>query len=107
MQKTSIRLDPETRRMLDDYCLEAKINFSDALRQFIRDGIDKHHKNKTLGFNDSIGSQGLMVNEKRAIRAAIEGFYLLRSLVQDPHILEEALNKTNEVLEKGWYYDNK
>ena len=56
---------------------------------------------------DSAGSNSLMVNEKYAIRAAIEALFILRMTTKDSSILEEAVQKADEILKSGWRYDNK
>lgn len=107
MGPTSIRLDSSTQKMLDDYCAENGCKMSEALRQLVRDSLERHNRKNEIGFIDSIGPEGLMVNEKRAIRAAIESLYLLRKLVKDKDILEKITEQTDEILKQGWLYDNK
>jgi len=107
MKKTSIMLDAETRKLLDDYCSNTGMKLSDAFRQFIRGGVAHYKKQKESGFIDNIGPEGLMVNEKRAIRAAIESLFIVRSIANDKKILEEAEKKTDDILKQGWFYDNK
>ncbi|MBU0456457.1 MAG: hypothetical protein ABIH77_04780 [Pseudomonadota bacterium] len=107
MSTLTIRIDATLRKQLDDYCSETGSKMSDALRHFIKDGLERHQQKNELGFVDSIGSQGLMVNEKRAIRAVIESLYIVRSLAKDQAVLDETTEKAKDVLREGWFYDNK
>ncbi len=107
MIKTSIALDTETKKLLDEYCIETGTKKSDAFRTFLRQGIENHNKEKAIGLKDSVGSNSLMVNEKYAIRAAIEALFILRMTTKDSSILEEAVQKADEILKGGWRYDNK
>lgn len=106
MNPTTIRLDSKTRKMLDDYCAEMGTKMSDALRCLIRDSLVRYNRKNEIGFVDFIGSEGLMLNQKRAIRASIESVYLLRYLVNDKDI-DEVRKKTSNILKQGWFYDNK
>jgi hypothetical protein len=106
MKLMTLRLDKETKKMLDDYCHDNSIGISNSIRQFIRDGIERYNKNKKIGFVDNIGSAGLMVNEKRVMKAVIETVYLVRGLVKDKALLDEASKKSTDILKDGWIYDN-
>ena len=107
MKKTSIMLDSKTRKLLDQYCFDTGMKMSDAFRQFINEGVLRYDQQQALGFSQSVGSDGLMLNEKRALRASIESLYIIRNLVKDAQFLEEVARKTDEVLKQGWHYDNK
>ncbi len=107
LKRTSFFLDTETRKLVDDYCTEESLNFSDGLRKLIKEGLSYHNKIKSLGSYDSIGPDSLMLNEQRAIKASIEGLYILRQLAKDNNILEEAAKKSDEILKSGWRYNNK
>lgn len=106
MKKTSIVLDEETIKLLDSYCHKTKIKKSESIRLFITEGIERYNKNKKTGFVDNIGSAGLMVNEKRVMKAVIETVYLVRSLVKDQALLDESSKKATDILKDGWIYDN-
>ena len=106
MKKTSITLDPETRKMIDDYCAQTGKKFSDSLREFIRQGCEQYKVEKEIGFKSSIGQGGLMVNEKRAIRASIETLFLVREIFNNPSQSELISNKVDEIMKQGWFYDN-
>lgn len=99
MSPTTVRLDADTRKLLDDYCAETGLKMSDALRQLVRQSLEQHHGKA------STHSDSLMVNEKRAIRASIESLYLLRQLVNDPQVLQDIVEQTDAILKTGWLYE--
>ncbi len=81
------------------------MKMSDALRYFIKKGLDSYQEEKEIGqkYNKGIGS--LMVNEKRAIRASIESLLIVRKLCKDPKILEEVSKETDKLMANKWIYD--
>lgn len=106
----TIRLDPKTKKMLDEYCAENSIKMSHALRELIRDSLERHQQKSNLGFVDSVGPDGLMINEKRAIGAAIESTLLIRKLSRlllkqayDPSEIDAEVSK---IMKAGWEYDS-
>ena len=99
MSPTTVRLDADTRKLLDDYCAERGLKMSDALRQLVRQSLEQHHSKA------STRSDSLMVNEKRAIRASIESLYLLRQLINDPQVLQDIVEQTDAILKTGWLYE--
>ena len=105
MAGSTIRIDEQTRIMLKDYCTETGQTMSDAYRGFIREGIEHYKHNKELGYQQSIGKEGLMINQQNAIRASIETLALVRALVDDEAILANAINTTKRTLQDGWQYD--
>lgn len=110
MKKTSIQMDEITKKSLDAYCVETGSQLSEAIRKFIKQGLENHAKNKTLGYQNSIGPDGLMVNQKYAIRASIEGTLLLRELAKsnlnDQSILDKIDAEVSKIMKTGWQYDN-
>lgn len=102
MSPTTVRLDADTRKMLDDYCAETGIKMSDALRQLVRQSLEQYQQHHDKA---STHSNSLMVNEKRAIRASIESLYLLRQLVNDPQVLQNIVEQTDDILKTGWLYE--
>jgi len=100
-------LDDNSRKLLDEYCYETGMKFSDAIRKFINDNAVNYRMKKEIRFVGSVGENGLMINEKRAIRAAIESLFLLRNLVADEATLDDAVKKTDAILKQGWLYDSK
>lgn len=111
MKKTSILIDNNTRKQLDDYCDETGSQLSDAIRTLVRLGLEKYQHEQRIGFKESVGPEGLMVNEKRAIRASIESTLLLRELVKvnlkDQKRLDEIDAEVSRIMKEGWLYDNK
>lgn len=107
LKRTSFFLDNETRKLVDDYSNETGLNFSDSLRKLITDGLNQHSRMKSLGTYDTMGPDSLMLNEQRALKASIEGLYILRMLAKDNIILDEASKKADEILKSGWRYGNK
>ena len=110
MKKTSIIMDNETRKVLDEYCIETGTQLSGALRIFIKKGLEQHAKEKASGYRDSIGANGLMLNQKYAIRAAIESTLILRKLAKSFFKNEDSNDEINaavsKIMKSGWQYDN-
>lgn len=111
MEPTTIRLDAKTRKQLNDYCAETGAKMSDAFRVLIQDSLDRYNLKKDVGFTDSVGPAGLMLNEKRAIRASIESTLILRklatSLLNNESVIDEIDTDVSKILTQGWQYDNK
>ena len=110
MEPMTIRLDSKIRKMLDDYCAEMGVKLSDAFRTLIKDSLERYKKRGEVGFIDSVGPEGLMINEKRAIRASIESTLILRqlagSLLKDEKIIKEINAEVSRIMKEGWQYDN-
>ena len=110
MGKTSIVIDDITRKMLDDYCTETGKQLSEAIRGFISQGLGLYKTEKELGYKEAVGPNGLMINQKYAIRASIEGVLLLRklteSLLKDQTLMNEIDAEASSIIKSGWEYDN-
>ncbi len=109
MKKTSIIIDDITRKSLDDYCAETGTKLSDAIRGFIKKGIDLHSKEKELGYKGSVGINSLMVNQRYAIRASIESTLILRklakSMLKEGDITDDIDADIAKIMKSGWQYD--
>ena len=110
MKKTSIQMDDPIKKSLDDYCTETGTQLSEAIRCFIKQGLDLYHKEKQLGYKEQVGPNGLMVNQKYAIRASIEGTLILRELaksaLKDNGLIEKIDSEVSKIMNSGWQYDN-
>lgn len=105
MLKTSLRFDSKLKEKIDNYCAESNKKLSDAIRYFIELGLAQHQQKKAHGYSQTVGKNSLMLNEKRNIRASIETLYLLRQLIKEPEVIDQAANKTLDILESGWNYN--
>lgn len=110
MKKTSIQMDDITKKSLDAYCAETGSQLSAAIRRFVKQGLDRYTREKELGYKDSAGPNSLMVNQKYAIRASIEGTLILRELaksaLKDESILDKIDAEVSKIMKAGWQYDN-
>ncbi len=110
MKHTSIIIDNKTRKALDEYCIETEIKLSKAVRRFIKKGLEQHAKEKESGYRDSVGVNSLMLNQKYAIRAAIESTLILRKLAKSFFKNEDSNDEINaavsKIMKSGWQYDN-
>lgn len=109
-QPTTIRLDTKTKKLLDEYCSDKGIKMSNALRDIVSQFLENYKRRSELGFVDSVGPEGLMVNEKRAIRASIESTLILRqvakSLLKNSSDLSGIDEEVKKIMKDGWEYDN-
>lgn len=109
-QPTTIRLDAKTKKLLDEYCSDNGIKMSNAIRDIVSTFLENYKRRGELGFVDSVGPEGLMVNEKRAIRASIESTLILRkvakSLLKNSGELVEIDEDVKKIMKDGWEYDN-
>ncbi len=101
MKVFTVRLDDELGTLLENFCDQNKIKTSDALRNFIRDGLENFNTRTEVSSSNFKAHNDLNQNQKIAISATIESLLLLRHLVKDREILEKASKKTEEILKKN------
>lgn len=97
----TVRLDDELGTLLENFCDQNKIKTSDALRNFIRDGLENFNTKTDNNYLEFKANTDLSKHQKVAISASIETLILLRHLVKDREILEKASKKTDEILKKN------
>ncbi len=101
MKVFTVRLDDELGTLLENFCDQNKIKTSDALRNFIRDGLENFNTKTDNNYLEFKANTDLSKHQKVAISASIETLILLRHLVKDREILEKASKKTDEILKKN------
>ena len=97
----TVRLDDELGTLLENFCDQNKIKTSDALRNFIRDGLENFNTKTDDKSSEFKANTDFNKHQKMAISASIESLILLRHLVNDREILEKAAKKTDEILKKN------
>ena len=101
MKVFTVRLDDELGTLLENFCDQNKIKTSDALRNFIRDGLENVNTRTEDSSSNFKANNDFNKHQKMAISASIESLILLRNLVKDREILEKAAKKTEEILKKN------
>ena len=101
MKVFTVRLDDELGTLLENFCDQNKIKTSDALRNFIRDGLENFNTKTDKNSSEFKLNNDFNKPQKMAISASIETLLLLRHLVNDRDILEKASKKTDEILKKN------
>ncbi len=93
-----MRLSDEIGTLLEKFCDQNRVKTSDALRNFVRDGLENSNAKKEENLLNLKENNGLNKKQQIAISASIESLLLLRNLVKDREILEKASSKTEEIL---------
>mgnify|MGYP000119577226 CR=1 FL=1 len=101
MKVFTVRLDDELGTLLENFCDQNKIKTSDALRNFIRDGLENFNTGTDNRSSEFKSNTDLNKHQKMSISASIETLLLLRHLVKDREVLEKASKKTDEILKKN------
>ena len=98
MKVFTVRLSDEIGALLENFCNQKRMKTSDALRNFVRDGLENANTKKEENLSNLKEDNDLNKKQQIAISASIESLLLLRNLVKDREILERAANKTEEII---------